>query len=969
MRGLRPESGPAARCCRGRSENEPRTWVRIRTGRATIPLLDPSAKGPSAKEPSAQASCVSPAERRAASRHCGRRALRAILIALLASLSGLLAVPGIAAPPRHRPRLATYYDQWLRRVRDLASAAEIEVFRSLGREVDRERFIRAFWQARGRDRLLRFARNELAVDQLRVRSRDEERVLRLLGKPSQVLLLPNCGGRLRDLTLWVYPGWILESQWSPELPLDGAGESRAPSQRSRWAGGPLILLFAPTSAFDPRTLRLWSHERGFEPLVYEERAGEEAIDESAEGNAPDPVLDPAPDPALDRVDSSQDVLDLAAAERCVAGNDPRSRMLRHALDGSLGFDQLAARFGWSPPAPDWLETEGWRREPEASAQASLVPTLDPRDRLPSRLDPGVTLGVGYPGSHAGQTVVEATLAVDSSRLRHQTDGVLLDRLTVIGDVYRGSRLEDSFATVFHVVGPEPPGRQVELDVARRLRPGRYRLRLRLAGEDDLALLREDVDLEVPALSGSAPLPGARSGLPELTREEVVRLITFPRIELLSPGDRLLGARATIEAVGTGGPFSAVEFMRDGEEIARDEEAPFRVEVELALRRHVISAAAYDLEGELAATDRIAIERRSDAFAVDLRLDAGDRARGVATATLEVPEGERLERFECWADQNRTRTLSEPPWECPLPAGAGSRVSWVRAVAVLASGGSAEDLVFLAGEPESVDVELVELYVSVLDPRGRPVDGLAAGDFEVNDHGIGQPIVSVSGVDNLPLHLALLMDVSSSLGRNVARAASSAQDFFEDLLRVQDRASLLAFNHDVRQLAPFTADADRLRYAAIGLRAGGATRLYDSIFYSLYTFAGLAEERAAAGARRALVVLSDGADVGSDLGFEQVLEEAVRSGVSVYPIALGSVDERTRSELDRLARRTGGRSHAATAISDLDRIFGRIAAELRSQYLLVYRPRQAARGARDWSGVEVGVLREGARVRHVRGLRP
>ncbi|HVS65006.1 MAG TPA: VWA domain-containing protein [Thermoanaerobaculia bacterium] len=910
-------------------------------------MLEPDLHRRTRREPSFERRVVAP-------RGHLRRA-PAARIALLLTLSGLLAPLLAAAAPAHQPRLAGFYDEWLRRVRDVASAAEVEAFLALERDVERERFIRGFWAARGREQLLRFRRNELALDQLRVRSRDEERVLRLLGKPHRVVLLPNCGGRLRDLILWVYPAWTLELQVR-----SGANDS-APNRGAAWAGPPLTLLFAPSSAFDPRTLRLWSHEQGFDRLAHDESFGDRTVDGVAiEDDAPDSVA------------STQDVLDLAAAERCVVGDDPRSALLRRALDGSLGLDRLAERFGWSPPPTDWLEAAGWSRVP--SSRANLVPVLEPGRELPSRLDPTVVLSIAYPGAHARETVVAATLAVESGRFRRQAEGVILDRLTVLGDVYRGTRLEDSFATTFHVVGPEPPAGRIELDVARRLRPGRYRLRVRLAGEDDLALLREDVDLEVPVVEHAAPLPGARSGLPELTREEVVRLITFPRIELLSPGDRLLGGRATIDAVGTGGPFSAVEFRRDGELLARDDEPPFSVEVELTERRHLMSAAAYDRAGELVARDEIEIERRVDAFAVDLRVDERGRARGVASAVLEVPDAEPLDRVECWAaddlgGERLTLTLHGPPWECPLPASSGARVSWVRAVAVLEEGASAEDLVFLSGSPESVDVQLVELYVSVLDPRGRPVPGLAIADFAVRERGLEQTIVSVRGVDNLPLDAAVLMDVSSSLGRNVGRAAMSVQRFFEDILRPQDQASLLAFNHDVRQLSPFTSEVDRLRYAAIGLRAGGSTRLYDSLFYSLYTFAGLAGDGSSeAGTRRALVVLSDGSDVGSDLGFEQVLEEAVRSRVSVYPIALGSVDETTRAELDRLAEQTGGRSYAAGSVSDLDRTFERIADELRSQYLLVYRPREAASGARDWSGVEVEVLSPGALARHVRGPR-
>ncbi|HVS16488.1 MAG TPA: VWA domain-containing protein [Thermoanaerobaculia bacterium] len=823
-----------------------------------------------------------------------------------------------ATPARPEARIRVYYDEWLRRVVDLAAVEEVEAFRALARDADRERFIRAFWEARGSGLLARFRDNELAVEQLRVRSRDEERVLRLLGKPERVEVLPGCGGRGRDLTLWRYPRWVLELQTGGD------------------PGASLELLFVPTSAFDPRTLRLWSGGSEREPSI-----GDEAVDGPAAG---------------------QRDLDRAAAAGCLAREDPRASLLRRALAGSVGFDRLVARFGWPPPDARWLTALA--AGGGAPSSATVVPALTPAARLAGRLRDDVALGVAFPGAYAGSTVVELTLELDAALLRRQAEAVIVDRLTVLGDVYRGTGLADSFETVFHVVGPEPEGGEVALAVQRRLRPGRYRLRLRLAGPDDLALLREDVELEVPELPAGVGVAGASSGLPTLTRAEVVRFVTFPRVELLDPGDRLIGTRATLEAVTIGGPFSAVELRRDGELVARDELPPFAAEVELPEHRHLLAATAYDRSGRAVATDELEIERRVDRLALDLRLTPEDRARGVAVALLEVPVGRRLARFECFADRTSTRTLVAPPWECPLPASSSGRISWVRAVATLEDGESVEDLEIVSGDPEGVEVQLVELSLSVLDARGRPVAGLGPADLVVREDGVEQPIAALRPVADLPLDVAVLMDVSSSLGRRVRAAAASAQGFFESILRPGDRASLLAFHHDVRQLVPFTGDVDRLRHGAAGLRAGGSTRLYDSFFYTLYTFAGL-ETR---DGRRALVVLSDGADVDSDLDFAQVLEEAVRSRVAVYPIALGAVDEPTRAELARLARETGGSDYAASGVGELAGIYRRIEEELRSQYLLVYRPRHPV-GVRDLSRVEVEVLRSGAVARHVRGHRP
>jgi VWFA-related protein len=885
--------------------------------------LVPTADRPHPKVRSTASFPASPPDARSrASRPIPARVARLLVAGAVAlGLGGALPTAGVrAAPVRPEARIRVYHDQWLRRVADVASAEEIEAFRALARDVDRERFTRAFWAARDRGLLARFRDNELAVDQLRVRSRDEERVLRLLGKPEQVEVLEGCGGRGRDLTLWIYPRWILELQ---------AGVD---------PGAPLELLFVPGAAFDPRTRRLWPGAAGREAPTRTRGAG-------------DPT-------------SGAPALDLAAAERCLAPDDPRARLLRRAIVGSVGFEGLVERYGWAPPDPSWLA--GAAGGDGASSTATVVPALAAGERLTGRLRADVALTVGFPGAYAGATVVEATLEVDGALLRRQAEGVILDRLTVLGDVYHGTALADSFETVFHVVGPEPPGGTVELAVQRRLRPGRYRLRLRLAGIDDLALLREDVDLDVPELPAGIGMPDASSGLPALTRAEVVRFVTFPRVELLDPGSRLIGTRAMVEAMTIGGPFSAVELRRDGELVARDERPPFAAEVELSERRHRIEAIAFDREGRVVATDELVIERRPDRFALELRLTPEDRARGVAVAVLEVPEGRRLARVECFADRSLTRVLDAPPWECPLPAGRTGRVSWVRAVATLEDGESVEDLEILSGEPEGVEVQLVELSLHVLDEQGRPVGGLSPSELVVRELGVEQPIESLRPVADLPLDVAVLMDVSSSLGRRVRAAAQSTQGFFEDTLRPGDRASLLAFHHDVRLLAPFTGDTDRLRYAAAGLRAGGATRLYDSLFYALYTFAGLESE--GRDGRRALVVLSDGADVDSDLDFERVLEEAVRSGVAVYPIALGAVDEATRGELARLARETGGSDFAASDVGELARVYRRIEAELRSQYLLVYRPRHAS-GTRDLSRVEVEVLRPGAQARHVRGYRP
>ena len=127
-------------------------------------------------------------------------------------------------------------------------------------------------------------------------------------------------------------------------------------------------------------------------------------------------------------------------------------------------------------------------------------------------------------------------------------------------------------------------------------------------------------------------------------------------------------------------------------------------------------------------------------------------------------------------------------------------------------------------------------------------------------------------------------------------------------------------------------------------------------YALFQFAGRTS-------RRALIVLSDGSDVGSDFPIEQVVDFALRAGVAVYTISLGRFEDDTSGGLRRVAVGTGGRAFQAASAAQLPAVYREREAELRAQYLLVYRPGAAA--ALERPRVEVEVLLEGYRAREIR----
>lgn len=802
----------------------------------------------------------------------------------------------------------------------LLSSEERQAFSSLSSDLDRERFIEGVWQRRRAPARRRFAANRVDADLLRPRSSAEREALLLAGKPRDVYRLEECSGDRRELVLWTYPAWRVERQSGRQGERDVA------------------LLFVQTKPFDPRTLRLWS--------------------------AANDALDPRSGEVVSEFETSP--FSRATAEQCIQRPE-LGRWLKLALESAPGRSELIDRFGWPrPPASLEQDSRVGAAErsdvdevgaPALSARATLLRELRPGIGLPGTLDPRIEIGGRFLGALGSGALFEGTLSLPSSLIARAQQGMVLDRFELLGDVLRGNRRIDTFEHTFHVAGAEPSTEEVQLRFYRLLQAGHYRLKLRFAGRLGRALLRDDVELSVPSLS-AAPPDAVGQDYTSLVRSEAMSMVTFPRIEILPPATRPAGERVGVDAVTVGGPVSAVELGLDGRWLARAERPPYRAELALGKGRHQLMARAFDRGGRVVAEDTLAVEQRDEGLALRLSLVSTASER-IARADLSLPSGSRVSRFECYWNRQLQTSLTLPPWRCPVPEISTEPLPYVRAVVTLLDGRSDEDILFYTDrKPEHVDVAVVELLFSAIDRFGRPLTDLASRDVKVLIGGREQPVVALNALHDLPISVALLMDVSSSLGRRVRAAAQSAQELFEELLRERDLASLLLFNQDVRLSIPFTNDIQELRYGASGLRAFGSTRLFDGIGYTLFTFA---ETRN----RRALIVVSDGADTGSDLSFERVLEEATRARVAVYPIALGTLDQETATHLEALARRTGGRLLHAATVEELAEVYHRIVNELRSQYSVVYRPEDAG-SLPDLSRVRVQVERPDAEVRYVRG---
>lgn len=824
-------------------------------------------------------------------------------------LLAALLVAGADAAPDRPPHLAGYYETWLLSVDHMIDDAERRRFLALASDVEREVFIRRFWQAReapdGRNVALERWRRHFEVARRRFRdlASDRAQSLMLAGSPARVLGFGGCGGPVRQLEVWAY----------------------SPEQAGFLSGGAFeekfYLVFASPSARQAGFFRQWSPGEGLTSLIT-----------STPGRRPPATID--------------ELFGLGVTRPCVESTMSEMRTVRAALGEAWSGEDLRRRLAPPPADPAWLE--------ELASDLRAGPL-----RLPA-----APVELELMGRYRWFVIVRGRVRVPVSEIEENAEGLLFDRLEIVGDIWQAGRLVEPFRVVHHVAGPEPPGDTVSFDFYRKLQPGGYTLSLRVEDGDGLALLREERTLEVTRTDREAVAPaGFRRGFSGLLRPEVGVLTTFPSVHLLASGDELLVGEVEIEAETTGGPIARLDFLLNGESAGSDDEPPYSVKLELggSPEPQTVEALAYDPAGLEIARDRAELNVGSPRF--DVRMlepkkgRPGDRVR----LAVAVPLEETLERVELFLDDQRFATLTEAPWVHRLPDRPAGGEVYVRAVAYLESGETAEDLVVIDERPvEEIDVRLVELYTSVVDAQGRPVLGLGEEELRVLEDGEEQTLVRFDKVENLPINVILLMDVSQSMRDRMLIATVSAQRFFDKVLTEKDQASLLTFDDDVRLLVPFTSDVRRLAHGASGLRAGGTTRLNDSLIYTLHYFGGHE-------GKKALVLLSDGEDVDSDFEFEQVLDYALRSRVATYTIGLAFKHTETWSNLERLAAETGGRFFAVATASGLGRVYRLIERDLRSQYLLVYRP-PAGAGNR-FRRVEVEVLREGLKARTLHGYYP
>ncbi len=237
------------------------------------------------------------------------------------------------------------------------------------------------------------------------------------------------------------------------------------------------------------------------------------------------------------------------------------------------------------------------------------------------------------------------------------------------------------------------------------------------------------------------------------------------------------------------------------------------------------------------------------------------------------------------------------------------------------------------------VQEVNVVFTVSDKHGHFVKDLKQNDFKVlDDRKPPTQVVNFASETNLPLRVGLLIDASNSIRDRFRFEQDAAIEFLNEIIRQHyDRAFVIGFDTTPEVTQEFTDNTDYLSKGVRALRPGGGTAMYDAVYFACRDK--LMKEAATGPTRRAIILLSDGEDNQSRVTREEAIEMAQRAEVIIYTIStnVSGVKMRGDKVLERMAEATGGRAFFPFRIQDVSNAFSEIQDELRSQYVLAYKP--------------------------------
>jgi VWFA-related protein len=240
---------------------------------------------------------------------------------------------------------------------------------------------------------------------------------------------------------------------------------------------------------------------------------------------------------------------------------------------------------------------------------------------------------------------------------------------------------------------------------------------------------------------------------------------------------------------------------------------------------------------------------------------------------------------------------------------------------------------------TTDIKLVTVLATVTNHQGEIVRNLTKDDFLLLEDKRPQNIRYFSQESDLPLTLGLMVDTSMSQRRVLDAERGASYRFIETVLRPnKDQVFLMQFDfrifmrqpltNSLRQLSDTLPYVDTPTFNQLRAQTGGGTLLYDAVVTASQ------DVMLSRTGRKALILLTDGEDNGSDASVSDAIEAAQRADTLIYSILFADQGD-GRRPLQRMSKETGGSFFEVSKKQSIDQIFAAIQEELRSQYSLAY----------------------------------
>ena len=256
------------------------------------------------------------------------------------------------------------------------------------------------------------------------------------------------------------------------------------------------------------------------------------------------------------------------------------------------------------------------------------------------------------------------------------------------------------------------------------------------------------------------------------------------------------------------------------------------------------------------------------------------------------------------------------------------------------------------KPLQVKTTIVNVFATVRDKHNGIIGDLTQKDFKIFEDGAEQKVEFFSKEVDMPITLGLLLDTSGSMERMLGAEEDAASRFLEKVMRQKDEAMVIDFDLDVNLLADFTEDQSVLERAIHRARINapvvpatpgtipqrnGGTDLYDAVYLACH------DELANEAGRKAVILLTDAEDTGSQLSEQDAIEAAQRADAVIHVLLISdpmATEGYGSGVASKMAGDTGGRVINVHNEKTLAKAFDEISEELRTQYVLGYYPTNA-----------------------------